>query len=71
MTGGVGGFILAFAILAFVGIASSVLLWDGLASGDRGGAARLRARSRAEVVVGAVGFAVALWIALGLLMHAS
>jgi hypothetical protein len=72
MTGSVGA-VLAVALLAFVGVASCVLLWDGLAArtADRGGAARLPARSRAEVAVGAIGFAVVLWIALGLLKHAS
>ncbi len=72
MTGSLATVILAVGLLAFVGVASSVLLWDGLATGaaaDAGGG-RLRARSRAEVVAGAIGFALVVWIALGLVKHA-
>ncbi len=67
-----GSSVLGLALLAFVGIASAVLLWDGLAAGLAGGHALRRDawRARAEVVVGVIGFAAALWVALGLISHA-
>jgi hypothetical protein len=66
-----GSSILGLALLAFIGVASAVLLWDGLAAGVVGHQALRRAwRARAEVVVGVIGFAAALWVALGLLSHA-
>lgn len=67
-----GSSVLGFALLAFVGIASAVLLWDGFAAGAAGGHGVRRDawRARAEVVVGVIGFAAALWVALGLLSHA-
>lgn len=65
--------ILAAAILVFVGIASGVLLWDGLAvAGARGhpGADREVRRAHARVAVGVIGLALVLWIALGILTRA-
>jgi hypothetical protein len=65
--------ILAAAILVFVAIASGVLLWDGLAvAGAHGhpGAGREVRRAHARVVVGVIGLALVLWIALGILTRA-
>lgn len=61
--------ILAVGLLAFVGLASAVLLWEGLSEARHGHAA-LHAHPRARLVVGAIGFAVALWLAIGLLSSA-
>lgn len=65
--------ILVAAILAFVGIASGVLLWEGLAiataHGRAGPDAEVR-RARARVAVGVLGLAIVLWIALGIITHA-
>jgi len=64
--------ILAVGVLAFVGVASAVLLWEGLAEAGHGHANVRgdRSRARARLVVGAIGFALALWVAIGLLSHA-
>lgn len=62
------GVVLALGILAFVALASAVLLWDGLA--EVAGHAPVREHPRARLVVGAIGFAVVLWLAFGLLTHA-
>ncbi len=62
--------ILVTAILAFVGIASGVLLWEGLAVGVTHGHAepgREPWRARTRIVVGVTGLAIVLWIAFGLL----
>ena len=61
--------ILAFGIVAFIGVASAVLLWDGLAA-EVGKGAGPSWRTRARLVVGGVGFAIALWVALGILTRA-
>ncbi|HET8541290.1 MAG TPA: hypothetical protein VFL83_15550 [Anaeromyxobacter sp.] len=61
--------VLAVALLGFLGVASGVLLWEGL-SGVRHGHAAVRAHARARLVVGAVGFAAVLWLGIGLLSHA-
>lgn len=61
--------ILAAGILAFVGVASAVLLWEGL-SDVRHGQAAVREHARARLVVGAIGFSLALWLAIGLLTRA-
>ena len=61
--------ILAIGLLAFVGLASAVLLWDGL-SEVRDGHAAVHEHARARLVVGAIGFALALWLAIGFLSHA-
>lgn len=61
--------ILVAGILAFVGTASAMLVWNGLAgglAGRQGGAVR---HARARIVVGVLGFGLALWIALGFLTH--
>jgi hypothetical protein len=64
--------LLAVALVAFIGIASAILLWDGLAgiSSDGGAAANAPWRARARMAVGVLGFAIALWIILGMLTHA-
>jgi hypothetical protein len=65
--------ILVAAVLAFVGIASGVLLWEGLAVGATHGpavAGRERWRARARIAVGVTGLAIVLWIAFGLLTRA-
>jgi hypothetical protein len=64
--------ILAVGLLAFVFVASGVLLWEGLAEAGHGHAAVHRGlrHARARLVVGAIGFALALWIAIGLLSRA-
>ncbi len=63
--------ILAVGILAFMAIASAFLIWDGLAHefarGDGGRSPGWR--SRARLTVGVLGFAVAVWLALGLFTH--
>jgi hypothetical protein len=61
--------ILAIGLLAFVGLASAVLLWEGL-SEVRHGHAAVHEHARARLLVGAVGFALVLWLAIGLLSHA-
>lgn len=65
--------ILVAAALAFVGITSGVLLWEGLAYGAPHGlaeAVRERRRARARIAVGVTGLAIVLWIAFGLLTRA-
>lgn len=64
--------ILVAAILAFVAIASGVLLWEGLAVAAHGhpGTDREARRARARVAVGVIGLAIVLWIGLGILTHA-
>ncbi len=63
------GIILAIGLLAFVGVASAVLLWDGLSELGHGHLA-VHEHARARLLVGAIGFALALWLAIGLLSHA-
>jgi len=65
--------VLAIAIVVFVGVASGVLVWEGLATGfgkraaaDAGG----RPRALARFAFGAIGVAIALWLALGMLTRA-
>lgn len=65
--------VLGLGILAFLGIASAMLLWDGLAAEmgrSRAISGRQLWRTRAELVIGAAGFAAALWVALGIFTHA-
>jgi len=65
--------ILVIATLAFLALASSVLVWDGLAMGvghGRGFAPRDLRRVRFRFTVGVVVFAVVLWMAFGLLTRA-
>jgi hypothetical protein len=65
--------VLATALLVFVGVASGVLVWDGLATGlgKRAAAAGVRVwRARLRFAIGVVGFGLALWFALGLLNRA-
>ncbi len=68
----VADWVLGACMVAFVGIASGVLLWDGLAaeSGSVHAGGRELWRTRGEIVVGALGLAAALWTALGMLTHA-
>lgn len=63
---------LVIAILAFVGAASGVLLWDGLAEGvvhAPGGRHGVHGAG-ARLAVGAIGVAIVIWIASGILMRA-
>jgi hypothetical protein len=68
----VASIVLAVGILAFMAIASAFLIWDGLAHEfARGAGTRVAGwRSRARLAVGVIGFALALWIGLGLLTRA-
>ncbi len=67
-----GTSVLGLGLLAFVAIASALLLWDGLAARVAAppGARHETWRARAEIAVGVIGFAAALWVALGLVTHA-
>ena len=65
--------ILAFAVLAFMALASGLLLWDGLATEfrrDRENAGRALRNARLRVAVGVLGLAIACWIGLGMITHA-
>ena len=63
--------LLALAVVVFVGVASAILLWDGLAAiGPGDSAAHASWRTRARIAVGVTGFAIAVWIVLGMLTHA-
>jgi hypothetical protein len=63
---------LLVGIVAFLAIASGVLVWDGLAAASAGRVAAPSERrlARLRLAVGVAGFGVALWLALGLLTHA-
>lgn len=64
------GFLVA-GLLAFVGVASSVLLWESLAFGlAHGGPHRELRRARVRFAVGVVGLAIVIWITSGILTHA-
>ncbi len=65
--------VLAAAIIVFLMVASAILVWDGLGAGlgkDRSATAGERWRARGQVVIGALGVAIALWAGLGILTHA-
>ncbi len=65
--------ILVAGILVFVGIASGVLLWEGLAVGvahRHTETGRELRRARARLAIGAIGLAIVLWIAFGILTRA-
>jgi hypothetical protein len=64
--------VLVGGVIVFIAIASATLIWDGLATEFTSGAVRRRAswRSRARLAVGVLGFALALWVGLGLLTRA-
>jgi hypothetical protein len=65
--------VLFAAILAFVASASAIMVWDALAQGvGRSSLATGAERRRriAEIVVGVLGIAIALWLALGMLSRA-
>jgi hypothetical protein len=64
--------VLGTAILVFVAVVSGLLVWEGLATGlGKRGAARAPVwRTRLRFAIGVLGFALALWAALGLLSHA-
>jgi len=65
--------ILLFGLLLFLLVGSGVLVWDGLATGYGHGRAAAMGRAehaRARLAAGIVGFAIAAWIALGMLTHA-
>jgi len=62
--------VLAIAIVVFVGVASAILVWDGLATGfgrRAGVVARERHRALSRFAFGALGVVVALWLALGMI----
>ena len=59
----------AIGLLAFVGLTSAVLLWEGLSEVRRGHTA-VHEHARARVLVGAIGFALVLWLAIGFLSRA-
>ena len=62
--------ILALAMAAFLLIASGVLLWEGLASTmmrEHPKVSREVRDARLRLAIGLVGFAIALWIRLGML----
>jgi hypothetical protein len=71
MSGSLASRILAGGIVAFVGLVSGVLVWSGLAASpdELADACSLR-RARARLVVGVIGFGLALWAALGMLTRA-
>ena len=65
--------LLVVAMLLFLAFASSVLVWEGLATGiaHAGALPRdQRRRVRFRFTVGIVVFGLVLWIALGILTHA-
>ena len=65
--------ILALAMAAFLLIASGVLLWEGLASTmmrEHPTVSREVRDARLRLAIGFVGFAIALWIGLGMLTRA-
>lgn len=74
MSASLASSILALGIVAFVAIASAMLMWNGLAAefakGRAGARARLLHGARARLLIGVLGFALALWLALGLLTRA-
>lgn len=65
--------VLVIAILVFVALASSVLVWEGLATGI-GHAHALAGRDlwrvRFRFTVGVIVFAIVLWIAFGIVTRA-
>lgn len=61
--------VFAIGLLAFVGLTSAVLLWEGL-SDVRHGHAAVHEHARARIIVGAIGFALVLWLAIGFLSRA-
>ena len=65
--------VLVVATLLFLALASSVLVWEGLATGVVHGRELPRAerrRVRLRFTVGVLVFATVLWMALGILTHA-
>ncbi len=72
MTSGLSQFIL-FLLFLFLLVGSAILVWDGLATGfGHGRAAALHGadHARGRLAAGIVGFAITVWIALGMLTHA-
>ncbi len=66
------GHILAGGIVLFVLVASGALIVSGLANGRSATsrAAQSRWRSRLQLAIGILGFAVSAWIGLGMITHA-
>lgn len=65
--------VLVIATLLFLALASSVLVWEGLATGVVHGRALARRalwRVRFRFTVGVIVFAIVLWIAFGMLTRA-
>lgn len=65
---------LVTAILVFLALASSALVWEGLATGVGHGRRSLAGRDlwrvRFRFTIGVIVFAIVLWIAFGLVTHA-
>lgn len=64
---------LIIAILGFLAVASSVLMWEGLSTGVGRGttlAPRDLRRVRLRFAIGVIVFGLVLWIAFGLMTHA-
>lgn len=65
--------VLVIATLAFLALASGVLVWEGLATGlghGRALAGRALWRVRLRFTAGVIIFAIVLWIAFGIVTHA-
>jgi hypothetical protein len=65
--------LLVIAALVFLAFASSVLVWDGFATGVLHGRSLARSdlrRVRFRFTVGVIVFGIVFWIALGILTHA-
>lgn len=72
MTSGLSQFIV-FLLLLFLLVGSGVLVWDGFATGfghGRSAALHDADHARGRLAAGIFGFAIAVWIALGILTHA-
>ncbi len=67
------GRVLVIGTFVFLALASSVLVWEGLATGmghGRALAGRALWRVRFRFTVGVIVFAIVLWIAFGIVTHA-
>ena len=65
--------VLILAILGFLAVASSVLMWEGLSTGVGRGTTLARRdlrRVRIRFTIGVIVFALVLWIAFGLVTRA-
>jgi hypothetical protein len=58
-------------LLLFLLVGSGVLLWDGLATGlGHGRGVAMHDHAKGRLAAGVFGFAIAVWILLGMLSHA-